>query len=142
MLQLMSPIFEDEGIEAKNTIEDGYTIMADALQLDQVFINLFTNSIYAMAGNDFKKIEIGASETTERAFITVTDTGQGIDKEIEEKIFLPFFTARKQGAGIGLTLSKNIIEGHGGYLNFQVEDGRTCFTICLLQSHPLIGRRN
>lgn len=57
----------------------------------------------------------------------------GIDKEIEDKVFLPFFTTRKRGAGIGLTLSKNIIEGHGGYLHFKSEENRTCFTVCLIR---------
>lgn len=107
--------------------------MADALQLEQVFINLFTNSMYAMAGNAVKNIDIEALVHPDRIFITVTDTGQGIDKEIEDKIFLPFFTTRKQGAGIGLTLSKNIIEGHGGYLNYTVTDNKTSFIICFLR---------
>ncbi|WP_317125619.1 ATP-binding protein [Flavobacterium cerinum] len=66
-------------------------------------------------------------------FITITDTGNGIDPAIEDKIFLPFFTTRKEGAGIGLTLSKNIIEAHGGYLNHQSENNTTRFTICLVE---------
>ena len=67
-----------------------------------------------------------------RVFIAISDSGKGIEKEIRDKIFLPFFTTRKDGAGIGLTLSKNIIEAHGGYLSYAPRDGRTEFVVCLL----------
>ncbi|WP_411162013.1 ATP-binding protein [Flavobacterium sp. DG1-102-2] len=56
-----------------------------------------------------------------------------MDTGIKDKIFLPFFTARTEGAGIGLTLSKNIIEAHGGYLNYLTEKDSTTFTICLIE---------
>ena len=65
--------------------------------------------------------------------IIITDNGRGIEKEIEDKIFLPFFTTRNDGAGIGLTLSKNIIEAHGGYLSYNNLDGKTQFIICLIE---------
>lgn len=133
VLQLMKPVFESEHIVWENNVPSNITIMADALQLEQVFINLLTNSAHAMDGNEIKKIIVEANVAPDRIFITVTDTGQGIDKEIEDKIFLPFFTTRKQGAGIGLTLSKNIIEGHGGYLNYSVQDNNTSFIISLLR---------
>ncbi|WP_432419555.1 ATP-binding protein [Flavobacterium marginilacus] len=53
-------------------------------------------------------ITISAEIKEKRTFIQISDNGKGIEKEIESKIFLPFFTTRKEGAGIGLTLSKNI----------------------------------
>ncbi|MXN90285.1 GHKL domain-containing protein [Flavobacterium sp. Sd200] len=133
VLQLMKPSFESEYIVTENNIPSGITIMADVLQLEQVFINLLTNSINALKSSENKKILIETNANPDRIFITITDTGQGIDKEIEDKIFLPFFTTRKNGAGIGLTLSKNIIEAHGGYLNYQMHDGKTSFTISILR---------
>jgi len=101
--------------------------------MEQVFINLFTNSIYALKEKDKKQIIISAETKEKRFFIKITDSGSGIDTEIEDKIFLPFFTTRKEGAGIGLTLSKNILEAHGGYLAYQNKDNQTTFMICLLE---------
>ncbi|RTY94309.1 ATP-binding protein, partial [Flavobacterium bomense] len=88
--------------------------------------------IYALADKKGKQIIISAEVKEKRVFITVSDNGYGIETEIADKIFLPFFTTRKEGAGIGLTLSKNIIESHGGYLAFKNEAGKTSFVICLI----------
>jgi len=131
-LQVMAPLFKKGNITVKNTIESNRRIKADKLQIEQVLINLLTNSIYALEDRNVKEIEIICEEKNARTFITISDSGMGVDPAIEEKIFLPFFTTRIEGAGIGLTLSKNIIEAHGGYLSHSTENGRTSFTICLL----------
>ena len=131
-LQIMNPLFRKKNILAKNSIEFNRWILADKLQLEQVLINLLTNSIYALEEKTEKQIEITSEVKNNRTFITISDSGNGIEKEIEDKIFLPFFTTRKDGAGIGLTLSKNIIEAHGGYLNYKTENEQTSFTICLI----------
>ncbi len=132
-LQLMQPLFKKENIMVKNTVSFNRWLMVDALQMEQVLINLLTNSLYALEGKEEKTIEISAEQKNKRLFISVSDSGTGIDAEIEDKIFLPFFTTRKEGAGIGLTLSKNIIEAHGGYLNYHMDENKTRFTICLLE---------
>ncbi|PKP15255.1 MAG: histidine kinase, partial [Bacteroidetes bacterium HGW-Bacteroidetes-23] len=132
-LQLMNQLFKKENIIIKNTISFNRWIMVDSLQMEQVLINLLTNSLYALEGKDEKIIEISAEQKNKRLFISISDSGIGIDAEIEDKIFLPFFTTRKEGAGIGLTLSKNIIEAHGGYLNYQINENKTRFIICLLE---------
>lgn len=131
-LQVMAPLFKKGNITVKNTIESNRRIKADKLQIEQVLINLLTNSIYALEDRNEKEIEIVCEEKNARTFITISDSGMGVDPAIEEKIFLPFFTTRIEGAGIGLTLSKNIIEAHGGYLSHSNDNGRTSFTICLL----------
>ena len=79
-----------------------------------------------------KQIYLSAETKENRVFIYISDNGNGVEKEIENKIFLPFFTTRKEGAGIGLTLSKNIIESHGGYLAYRKENNKTTFVICLV----------
>ena len=134
VLQVMAPLLKNDGIDVTNTVAASRWVSIDRQQIEQVIINLFTNSIHALAGQAEKRIIIAAEAKEKRVFITITDTGKGIEKEIEDKIFLPFFTTRKQGSGIGLTLSRNIIESHGGYLAYQNNEGNTCFTICFVES--------
>jgi C4-dicarboxylate-specific signal transduction histidine kinase len=100
--------------------------------MEQVIINLITNSIYALKEKQDKKMFLSSYTENNRFFITISDNGKGIDSEIRDKVFLPFFTTRKDGAGIGLTLSKNIIEAHGGYLSYQTDEEKTHFVICLI----------
>lgn len=132
-LQVMEPLFRRENIEIVNTISFNYLINADSQQIEQVLINLLTNSINALKNTSEKQIFISAEAKENRTFIKIADSGNGIEKEIENKIFLPFFTTRNEGAGIGLTLSKNIIEAHGGYINYRKENEKTMFEICLIE---------
>jgi len=132
-LAIMQHTFKENDIEIINNINQKRWLFMDVFQMEQVFINLFTNSIYALKEKDKKQIIISAETKEKRFFIKITDSGSGIDTEIEDKIFLPFFTTRKEGAGIGLTLSKNILEAHGGYLAYQNKDNQTTFMICLLE---------
>ena len=125
-------ILKAENIEVNNEIDPFKTIFIDKNQMEQVIINLITNSVFALKEKEEKKIFLSTSTENNRFFITISDTGKGIDAEIRDKIFLPFFTTRKDGAGIGLTLSKNSIEAHGGYLSYQSEDNKTSFVICLI----------
>jgi two-component system nitrogen regulation sensor histidine kinase NtrY len=132
--QFMAPLFKKEQIELINTIAFDRRLNVDPQQMEQVLINLFTNCIYALSYTEKKRIIITAEVKEKRIFIMITDTGKGIEKEIESKIFLPFFTTRKEGAGIGLTLSKSIVEAHGGYLAYKNDDGKTTFVICLVDN--------
>lgn len=132
-LQIMQPLLQQQHITVLNTITFNRWLLVDKLQLEQVLINLLTNSMYALQGQAEKTIHLSAEVKNNRVFITISDSGTGIDKAIEDKIFLPFFTTRKDGAGIGLTLSKNIIEAHGGYLTYTLIDNQTQFTICLVE---------
>jgi len=132
-LQIMNPLFKKKNIEVLNTVAFKRLIHIDSQQIEQVLINLLTNCIYALIEVEQKQIIISAEAKENRIFIRISDNGNGIEKEIEDKIFLPFFTTRNEGAGIGLTLSKNIVEAHGGYISFKTEEEKTVFEICLLE---------
>ncbi|MEC5165354.1 two-component system nitrogen regulation sensor histidine kinase NtrY [Flavobacterium sp. PL11] len=132
--QIMAPLFKKEQIEVINTISFDRWLNVDSQQMEQVLINLLTNCIYALKDGVKKQIVISAEVKEKRTFIMITDNGKGIEKEIESKIFLPFFTTRKEGSGIGLTLSKSIVEAHGGYLAHKNDDGKTTFVICLVDN--------
>ncbi|KRB54526.1 PAS domain-containing sensor histidine kinase [Flavobacterium sp. Root186] len=131
-LRIMSPILKAENIELINDIHSSRSIMIDKNQMEQVIINLITNSVYALKEKIEKKMYLSSYNENNRFFIAISDNGKGIDPEIQDKIFLPFFTTRKDGAGIGLTLSKNIVEAHGGYLSYQTDEDKTSFVICLI----------
>jgi two-component system nitrogen regulation sensor histidine kinase NtrY len=133
-IQVMNPLFKENGIEVVNAITVKRWIEVDSQQIEQVLINLLTNCIHALKEVKQKEILISAEAKDNRTFIRITDNGIGIEKEIEDKIFLPFFTTRNEGAGIGLTLSKNIIEAHGGYISYKSEVGKTVFEICLVEN--------
>lgn len=132
-IEIMNPLFRENQIEVVNAISFKRYIDVDPQQIEQVLINLLTNCIYAVKDTAEKKILISAEAKENRTFIKITDSGNGIETEIENKIFLPFFTTRTEGAGIGLTLSKNIIEAHGGYITYKRENEKTTFEICLLE---------
>jgi signal transduction histidine kinase len=91
-------------------------IFADRIQLQQVLLNFFRNSIDAMErGNtDDKKIEVTMKLVSDSVTVSVRDSGPGIDKSILENIFKPFVTTGKTGFGIGLAVSRSIIENHKG----------------------------
>lgn len=132
-IEIMNPLFKQNKIELINQVNQKRWLFIDSYQMEQVFINMFTNSIFALENREKKQITISTEAKEKRFFIKITDSGTGIDTEIEDKIFLPFFTTRKEGAGIGLTLSKNILEAHGGYLAYQNKEENTTFLICLLE---------
>jgi signal transduction histidine kinase len=92
------------------------TLMADDKLLAQVFINVVKNAIEAFGErNKMNEIAIDASRNDEgRVIITVKDNGPGMDAEILEKIFVPFFTTKESGSGIGLSLSRQIMRIHNG----------------------------
>jgi two-component system, NtrC family, nitrogen regulation sensor histidine kinase NtrY len=132
-VKIMQPLFKKDSISITNSIGFKRWILVDRNQMEQVIINLLTNSMYALEDTETREITISAELKEKRVYLIITDSGNGIEPEIEDKIFLPFFTTRKDGAGIGLTLSKNIIEAHGGYLAFESGEKRTKFTVCLLE---------
>jgi two-component system nitrogen regulation sensor histidine kinase NtrY len=132
--QIMSPLFKKEQIEVVNTIAFDRKLNLDPQQMEQVLINLLTNCIHTLKDTIKKQIVISAEVKEKRTFIMIADNGSGIEQEIQSKIFLPFFTTRKEGAGIGLTLSKSIVEAHGGYLAYRNDEGKTTFVICLVDN--------
>ncbi|MEQ1585479.1 MAG: ATP-binding protein [Cyclobacteriaceae bacterium] len=90
-------------------------ILADKTMIEQVLINLLKNAIQAFDEQTDKRIELQAYANEKgRAVISVKDNGAGIDADALEKIFIPFFSTKKTGSGIGLSLSKQIMRQHEG----------------------------
>jgi signal transduction histidine kinase len=113
--------------------ENGYTInkkyqnslpeiQADANMLYQSFLNIFINSMQAMPTGGTIDVAISADDNI--VTIHFDDEGQGIDSEVLEKIWDPFFTTKEMGTGLGLGIVKNIIEAHGG--SIQIANRENC----------------
>jgi len=103
---------------------------ADPEQLEQVFVNLFTNAAEATDGDG--RLIISAVEDDDHVRITVSDSGRGMSRETQEKIFEPFFSTKEKGTGLGLAIVFNIIKRHRGDISVESREGQgTSFIITL-----------
>lgn len=113
------------------------TLLADREHLQRVFRNLVDNAVEAMPEGgrltiETPKIAGGRSGTGREVAISVSDTGEGIPKEVREKVFEPLFSTKAQGAGLGLALAKLLVEAHGGTIEVESEVGvGSTFTVRL-----------
>lgn len=137
LLQDMKNLFPDKCIHFSNLASD-ITVRADRAQIEQVLINLVKNAVEACAGSSSPKICIEASVTdcgsgpgsdsgqassSRTVSITVSDNGHGILPNVMEQIFIPFFSTKEGGSGIGLSLCRRIMHLHGGSLTAQSAPG-------------------
>ena len=99
-------------------------LMADPVLLEQVFINIIKNAIEAVEGISDPEVSILVDKTPQgKVVIQIIDNGHGIPEEVADQIFIPFFTTKKNGSGIGMSLSQQIIRLHGGSINLQSKEG-------------------
>jgi signal transduction histidine kinase len=117
----MAPGLTARNIDLEIILKDpSIQIEVDSSLLEQVLINLLVNAIDAVKGREKPKIILSAEyDGSRKCFIKVTDNGPGIPAELLDKIFIPFFSTKKTGSGIGLNLCKQIMMLHKG--NIQVE---------------------
>ena len=107
-------------------------IAGDPQQLQQVFLNLLLNAAEAIGEGGKITVKTGIDEQAKTIAVSIMDTGSGIAAELQEKIFQPFFTTKGKGTGLGLAVSKRIVEEHGGNIKVANNiDGGVTFTITL-----------
>ncbi len=128
-LSLFEQEFSSKNIEIQFDNSLDIFINADKQQIEQVIINLLSNCLHALVNIDNPQIIIKLHKESKRVNLTVADNGTGISNDIKDNIFIPYFTTRKDGSGIGLTLSKSIIEAHNGTIRFTSTTTKTCFII-------------
>lgn len=122
-------LFPDEAFRF-GEVPPSCVVQADRSQLEQVFINLLKNAREACSGVASPEIRIEALSCSGNVTFTVRDNGAGILPEVSERIFVPFFTTKSGGSGIGLSLCKQIVSLHGGYIRVESEPGEgACFTL-------------
>ncbi len=110
------PFFNNKRINLYIDSEKDLNMYADYNRLKQVFINILKNSSEALEENG--KINISAYKSSNKIIITIKDNGCGMDDETITNLFTPFYSKKQSGTGLGLCLSKEIIENHGGSIKY------------------------
>jgi signal transduction histidine kinase len=120
-----------ENVKVATTIpSDLPPVFIDHRQIGQVLDNLFTNACQAMPEGG--KLSIQAKAKKDKVHVSVMDTGSGISKENMEKVFEPLFTTKTRGIGLGLAVSKNLMEANGGSIEVESEEGKgSIFTVII-----------
>ncbi len=123
IIQLMQQhVLNEKSIDyAVDVSPEDLVIHADPKLIEQVIINLVTNSIQAIDVNSGGSLSLKGYEQNNRTIIEVADNGKGIPKKELNEIFIPFFSTKKEGSGIGLSLSKQIMSLHGGTIKVKSE---------------------
>jgi len=104
-----------QGVDLRiDVVPESLSVMADRQLLEQVLLNLVKNAIDAVADRDDAGITLAAGLDFGRTVLSVTDNGPGIPEEILDQVFIPFFTTKREGSGIGLSLSRQVMTAHGG----------------------------
>ncbi len=132
LYRLMKPRLTDQCVEFTfRASPPDLMLTADPDLMDQVFINLMLNALDALKGREGGRIGMEAySNKNGRITIDVVDNGPGIKPDIIDKIFMPFFTSKKEGSGIGLSLSRQIMQLHKGSISVKSKpDEGTVFTL-------------
>ncbi|MGD8370113.1 MAG: ATP-binding protein [Syntrophobacterales bacterium] len=114
-LKLIDGDARAKGVEVKAELpSDLPEILIDADRMNQVLLNLYLNSIQALAHGGTLEVKVSRNEPSKLTTITVADNGQGIDPADQDRVFDPYFTTKSDGTGLGLAIVHKIIEAHNG----------------------------
>ncbi len=115
LFRMSLPTFSARGIDVSmHFLTDETTVRGNEIALEQVFMNLITNAIDAVEGQPHPRIRVVGHRRGENLIVEVADNGKGIPKENLNQIFLPFFTTKARGTGLGLALVKKLVTLMGG----------------------------
>ncbi len=108
-------------------------VLADKVQVQQVILNLMRNGIDAMEHSERRELAVSvAPAESDMVAVSVADTGTGIAEDVRAQLFQPFVTSKRHGMGVGLSISRTIIESHGGRIWAEANPGGgTVFTFTL-----------
>ncbi len=133
MLGNLRQLFPEDYIEIKEP-EKNFTMLIDKAQIEQVLINLIKNAGEACQKQENPKIEVVTTQPNKNeTVIEVSDNGCGIMPNSIDEVFVPFYTTKPQGSGIGLSLCRQIVNRHGGKISVESQENvRTIFKVTLM----------
>ena len=129
---LIEPEAREQGIQLDiKSKEEGCEILADPLQLEMVLLNLWKNAVESFPeGQGSRQVIIGSRSMDKRVLIELEDNGSGIAPDLIDQVFVPFFSTKEKGSGIGLSLARQIMNNHQGSIHLSSEPGqRTVVTL-------------
>jgi two-component system NtrC family sensor kinase len=146
MLDFLDHQIQKQGVRVVKEIRDGIPpVIGDPDQLQQVFLNLILNAIQSMPKGGSLHLSASAKwiskeglESSQRQYVVVSvvDTGMGMEKEVVQNIFNPFFTTKETGTGLGLMVSQGIVQDHEGWIDVESEMGKGSIFRVYLPSLP------
>lgn len=132
IFNLMKEGLNTKGIRLTIDCQEAVQVSADRKLMEQVLINLIKNAMEACENRHDGLICLSAAMSNNKTILQVEDNGKGIPDELKESIFIPFFTTKHHGSGIGLSFSRQLIRLHDGTLTFNsIPNKKTVFTITL-----------
>jgi two-component system sensor kinase FixL len=116
---------KDQGVRVRFEFDPkADLVLADKVQVQQVLLNLMRNAIEAMEASQRRELVVSTSAVEQDLIaISVADTGPGISPEVMSQLFQPFFTTKRHGMGVGLSISRTIVEAHGGRVEIRPNPG-------------------
>ncbi len=116
---------KDKGVRVRFEFDpQADAVLADKVQIQQVLLNLMRNAIEAMEDTERRELVVSATAVADNMVeIAVADTGAGLAPEISAQLFQPFITTKRQGMGVGLSISRTIVEAHGGSITARPNPG-------------------
>jgi nitrogen fixation/metabolism regulation signal transduction histidine kinase len=131
VVSLLEAELEQKGVAVSIQVSpEDLQLKADETLIEQILINLLKNSLYALEGKETPAIDLKAGKSEKRLLLEVSDNGKGIPEELIDTIFTPFFTTRKGGTGIGLSLARQVMLMHNGAIDVSSKAGEnTTFSL-------------
>jgi len=125
-VQLLSHQIQESNVSLEISVEpETLRVSLDPELIEQVLLNLVKNAVQAMKGREERCIWLrGSLDSRGHVILEVEDTGSGISPEMQEKVFVPFFSTKKEGSGIGLSFSRQVMQRHDGTIRLQSEVGK------------------
>jgi signal transduction histidine kinase len=135
---------ESLGVRVSRSLDNGCEMVGDPEKLRRVVINLFANALDAMAEGHTRAphidVQAGENLAGSEVWVRIRDNGPGIEPERMSKIFSPFYTSKDTGTGLGLALSKKVVDAHGGSMAAESSPGNGTEFLLTFPKHPQEAR--